>query len=126
MFNRQVNPNWQIQLVLVGKAQDECPGSIQLAPKGHEGLGRLIGMQQAHGVSHHAGQEEHLHNGGGTQQVKPPKATHVGDLGTMVLGTITASFTENAEGVLTRTPNISNIVQYNFLYRCFELRLVIL
>ena len=81
---KSTNPNWQIQLVLVGKAQDECPGSIQLAPKGHEGLSSLIRMQQAHGVSHHAGQEEHLHNGGGTQQVKPPKATHVGDLGTML------------------------------------------
>ena len=71
------------QLVLVGKAQNECPGSIQLAPKGHEGLGGLIGMQQAHCVSHHAGQQEHLHDRGGTQQPKPPEATHVGDLGMM-------------------------------------------
>ena len=89
----------RIQLVLVGKAQDECPGSIQLAPKGHEGLGSLVRMQQAHRVSHHAGQQEHLHDGGGAQQVKPPEATHVGDLGTMPGAAGIASFPENAWGL---------------------------
>ena len=98
MFNPSTTPSplkskaKRMQLVLVGKAQDECPGSIQLAPKGHEGLGSLVRMQQAHRVSHHAGQQEHLHDGGGTQQPKPPEATHIGDLGTMPGAAGIASF----------------------------------